>query len=221
MKEYNHTSEEDNLILFYNKYLNAGKVGEDYFFKLIENYVDAWQEKMKNVQKLEQDPQLLGETLGKLKISEEDIEAISYFDHDFQVFYQANYIRINEDYGVIVDAYANILRFAFYKDLDLSEVSELYKYINKNIFTLLSELERNIGVIEASEQAENMILQNLLVSKLEQAVYSIIKEKNGDMQASLFAVANAEIFDYENRLADELDYEAILKSKQACSRSRR
>lgn len=221
MKEYNYTSEEDNLILFYNKYLNAGKVGEDYFFKLIANYVDAWQAKMKTVQKLDQDPQLLGETLNKLKISEEDIKTISYFDHDFQVFYQANYIRINEDYGVIVDAYANIIRFDFYKDLDWSEISMLYKYINKNIFTLLSKLERNIGVIEASEQAKDMLLQNLLVSKLEQAVYSVIKERNGNLQASLFAVANAEIFDYENRLADELDYEAILKSKQSCSRSRR
>ncbi len=221
MKEYNYTSEEDNLILFYNKYLNAGKVGEDYFFKLIANYVDAWQAKMKTVQKLDQDPQLLGETLNKLKISEEDIKTISYFDHDFQVFYQANYIRINEDYGVIVDAYANIIRFDFYKDLDWSEISMLYKYINKNIFTLLSKLERNIGVIEASEQAKDMLLQNLLVSKLEQAVYSVIKERNGNLQASLFAVANAEIFDYENRLADELDYEAILRSKQSCSRSRR
>lgn len=221
MKEYNYTSEEDNLILFYNKYLNAGKVGEDYFFKLIANYVDAWQTKMKTVKKLDQDPQLLGETLNKLKISEEDIKTISYFDHDFQVFYQANYIRINEDYGVIVDAYANIIRFDFYKDLDWSEISMLYKYINKNIFTLLSKLERNIGVIEASEQAKDMLLQNLLVSKLEQAVYSVIKERNGNLQASLFAVANAEIFDYENRLADELDYEAILRSKQSCSRSRR
>ena len=50
MKEYHHTSEEDNLILFYNKYLNAGKVGEDYFFKLIENYVDAKVEKVYDIQ---------------------------------------------------------------------------------------------------------------------------------------------------------------------------
>ena len=59
-------------------------------------------------------------------------------------------------------------------------------------------------------QVKDMILQNILVSKIYKAIYEEIG-KTDLIQASLFALANAKIFSYDDELKGKLNYEKELK----------
>ena len=199
VKEDNKSYEEE-LIVFYNKYLNLG-LGEGYLIGLTKKCAELWQKK--GFKKENQNP-----FVSKYEISYEDYASLTKLDQEFMNFYNFSAITINDDYDSIIDSFGTIIRFDFKKELDKTEEQELSQYVNQNILDFLKLLpEIPTGTLN---QVKDMILQNILVSKIYKAIYEEIG-KTDLIQASLFALANAKIFSYDDELKGKLNYEKELK----------
>lgn len=210
---------KDDLILFYNKYLNIG-LEENYLLDLAKRCANLWKQKFTGL-----------ETVKEMKIkdfsfTEQDYASLSKTDHEFLNFYPISYIHMNEDYDILIDEFGNIRRIFFKQDLDIAEKQDLLKYINQSIFSLLHELPESIEQHNALNEAGNIILQNILSSKIYKAILEKIEEEEQDaekkiLMTSLFACSNIEILSYDARIREELDYESELNTKFVHSRSLR
>lgn len=210
---------KDDLILFYNKYLNIG-LEENYLLDLAKRCANLWKQKFTDL-----------ETVKEMKIkdfsfTEQDYASLSKTDHEFLNFYPISCIHMNEDYDILIDEFGNIRRIFFKQDLDIAEKQDLLKYINQSIFSLLHELPESIEQHNALNEAGNIILQNILSSKIYKAILEKIEEEEQDaekkiLMTSLFACSNIEILSYDARIREELDYESELNTKFVHSRSLR
>lgn len=208
-------SYEDELILFYNKYLNLG-LGEGYLTELISRCAKLWSKK-----DLTKETNLSKRNLKKFSLSEEDYAKLPKLDQDFINFFYCTYLRVTNNYGVIFDSFGTIKSFEFDESISDIEQKELSKNIGLNILDFLNQLTPGLDKDEKLEEAENIILQNILSSKIYKAIYEKIMQEENLMKASLFALANREIIEYEGELKESLDYEKLFVKKAACSRSRR
>ena len=120
-----------------------------------------------------------------------------------------------------MDSVGNIEAFNFDGQVDEMEAKELNQNIGLNIFTFLKKLTPGLNQLDKKEEAENYILQNILSSKIYKAIYEKIMQDGNVIKASLFALANREIMEYEDKLKENLDYENLFERKAAYSRSRR
>ncbi len=206
---------EDELILFYNKYLSIG-LGEGYLSGLINRCATLWLKK-----EIPEDKKLTAKNLRHFSINSKDYARLPKLDQDFINFFYRTYMRIDDKYGVIMDSLGNIEAFNFDGKASEVEMVELNQNIGLNIFTFLNKLVPGLNEIDKREEAENYILQNILSSKIYKAIYEKIMQEGGIVKASIFALANAEIMEYEDKLKENLDYENIFPRKAAYSRSRR
>ena len=115
----------------------------------------------------------------------------------------------------------DVKSFEFDDSTNEIEQNELIKNIGLNIFEFLNKLTPGLDKDEKEEEAENVILQNVLSSKIYKAIYEKIMQEENLMKASLFALANREIIEYEEELKETLDYEKLFVKKAIRSRSRR
>lgn len=208
-------SYEDELILFYNKYLNLG-LGEGYLTELVSRCAKLWSKK-----RLSKTEDLSKKNLNKFCFNIKDYASLSNLDQDFIHFFYCTYLRITSNYGVIIDSFGTIKSFEFDDSTNEIEQNELIKNIGLNIFEFLNKLTPGLDKDEKEGEAENVILQNVLSSKIYKAIYEKIMQEENLMKASLFALANREIIEYEGELKESLDYEKLFVKKAACSRSRR
>lgn len=208
-------SYEDELILFYNKYLNLG-LGEGYLTELVSRCAKLWSKK-----RLSKTEDLSKKNLNKFCFNIKDYASLSNLDQDFINFFYCTYLRITSNYGVIIDSFGTIKSFEFDDSTNEIEQNELIKNIGLNIFEFLNKLTPGLDKDEKEEEAENVILQNVLSSKIYKAIYEKIMQEENLMKASLFALANREIIEYEEELKETLDYEKLFVKKAIRSRSRR
>lgn len=202
MKKLESLNYEDELVLFYNKFLNIG-LGEGFLVEIVKKCSNKW--------------------LNDRSFTEEDKNKQVIFNKmelEFLSFKPTRNIKIGEDYIITIDAYGHIIKFQFNPNFDLSQRMELESYLNESIFTLLENLPFDTEVMEAQEKAQNMILQNILVSKIGKAIYEKIKSESF-LAATQFKNKNITLITYEENLRSELDYEEEFKSKLASSRSLR
>lgn len=208
-------SYEEELILFYNKYLNLG-IGEGYLINLVRKCAHLWSKK-----KLNKQEDLTQESLNKFSLNFEDYLLLSKLDQSFINFLYRNFIKITDKYGVILDSFGTIKDFSFADNIDVTEQNELKKNIGLNIFEFINKLGPSLAKEEIEEEAENFILQNILSSKIYKAIYERIFQEENLTKASLFALANALIIEYEDQLKESFDYENFFTKKATHTRSRR
>lgn len=208
-------SYENELILFYNKYLSIG-LGEGYLSGLINRCATLWLKK-----EMPKGKKLTKKNLRNFSINSEDYASLSKLDQDFINFFYRTYMRIDDKSGVIMDSVGNIEAFNFDGQVDEMEAKELNQNIGLNIFTFLNKLTPGLNQLDKKEEAENYILQNILSSKIYKAIYEKIMQDGNVIKASLFALTNREIMEYEDKLKENLDYENLFERKAAYSRSRR
>ena len=197
MRQEKNMSCEEELLLFYNKYLNVG-IGEGFLLELARKYAQNWQ-----IQKSE---------------SEENNPSVLFnqLELDFLAFNKFKSVRLAEDYTILIDSLGNIINFLFNENIDLVEKTELERYIHKNIFKLLESLPLDERSIQVKEEVQNMI-----ASKIRKLVFEIIKASKGYLAATHFKNKNANLMNYEEMLKDELDFEELFANKLVFSRSLR
>lgn len=202
MRQEKNMSCEEELLLFYNKYLNVG-IGEGFLLELARKYAQNWQ-----IQKSE---------------SEENNPSVLFnqLELDFLAFNKFKSVRLAEDYTILIDSLGNIINFLFNENIDLVEKTELERYLHKSIFKLLESLPSDERSIQVKEEVQNMILQNILASKIRKLVFEIIKASKGYLAATHFKNKNASLMNYEEMLKDELDFEELFANKLVFSRSLR
>lgn len=212
-KELESLSYKEDLELFYDKYLNLGNGFDNgYLNTLLERYLILWQEKIKNWHESE-GKRLNLKAMQNFKYTLSDYESFSSQDREFLNFYHSSLIDVNEDYDVIIDAYGSILNFVFKRDLSMEEMMELKRYLHTNIFAFLRLLPDSVKHDEAYQKAEDILLQNIFVSKLNNALFEEINKRSGRVEAYLFAIANARLINYDEEMKNKIDYEAIFTKK--------
>ena len=212
-KDLECLSYKEDLMLFYDKYLNLGNGFDDeYLNALLERYLDLWQKKIKNWHEFDF-KRLNLKAMQNFKYTLEDYQSFFSQDREFLNFYHSCLIEINEDYDVIIDEAGRILNFVFKNDLSMSEQNELRQYLHTNIFTFLSLLPTAFKHDLASQKAENILLQNIFVSKLNNATFEEIHKRFGRVEAYLFALANARMINYDRYLQQQINYEEVFTKK--------
>ena len=208
-------SYEEELILFYNKYLNTG-LWEGYSPILVNMCVKLWNEKESRKVK-----NLREEDLQRLSFNSKDFASLSNLDRDFLSFYPVINLNITKDYSILMDSLGNIKKFQFKSYVDLAEEKELKENVGRSIFEFLNKFENSSDIQSFQEIAENAILQNILVSKIYKAIYEKLEKEKGIVKASLFALANASIISCDEKLQKMFNYEELFQSKLTYTRSRR
>lgn len=202
-------SYEEELILFYNKYLNIG-LGEGYLYNLVNKLAELWKK----------ENQVAIKNKNAKNFKSEAQPFLWKAEQDFFAFFPHPTLSINSDYKITLDAYGTITDFLFNHNLSDVEKEELSKNIGTNIFAFLQKLEPSLEQQDAIEAAENIILQNILASKIYKAMYEKLK-KESELEANAFANEKAEIINFDETLKETFDYEESFKAKLAHSRSRR
>ncbi len=208
-------SYEEELILFYNKYLNTG-LWEGYLPILVNKCINLWNEKESRKVK-----NLREEDLQRLSFNSKDFASLSNLDRDFLSFYPVINLNITKDYSILMDSLGNIKKFQFKSYVDLAEEKELKENVGRSIFEFLNKFENSSDIQSVQEIAENAILQNILVSKIYKAIYEKLEKEKGIVKASLFALANASIISCDEKLQKMFNYEELFQSKLTYTRSRR
>lgn len=193
---------QEDLVLFYDKYLNLENgFGEKYLEELMEKYVQVWENKTPTIDCTSTKP-----------ILEVDDQAFTDLDRGFLNFYYTALIPVNEDYDIIINSEGKILSFEFKKDLDLTEQRQLREHLNTNILSFLKLMPNSFEYIEALKAAQNIILQNVFVSKFHKALLMHINNQLGLFSAVLFTNTHAKILRYDDLLQNSLDYEKTFGS---------
>ena len=208
-------SYEEELILFYNKYLNTG-LWEGYLPILVNKCINLWNEKESRKVK-----NLREEDLQRLSFNSKDFASLSNLDRDFLSFYPVINLNITKDYSILMDSLGNIKKFQFKSYVDLAEEKELKENVGRSIFEFLNKFENSSDIQSVQEIAENAILQNILVSKIYKAIYEKLEKEKGIVKASLFALANASIISCDEKLQKMFNYEELFQSKLTYTRSHR
>lgn len=209
----NKMSYEEELMLFYDKYLNLDFDG-NILLGIMKDMLNYAEEKEEQVE-----PAYIS-SLQKYVIDENDYPYLTPTTREYIQFFKESYLSINEDYGVYINSLGEITQFVFNNELSIPEQQELSKFTNQSIFIYLNYLEDDLTKEQARINAQNIILQNILTSKIYKAVYEKIEEKS-ILKALLFATANRPIFSYEESLNAKLDYAHEFKNNLAISRSLR
>lgn len=208
-------SYEEELILFYNKYLNTG-LWEGYLPILVNKCINLWNEKESRKVK-----NLREEDLQRLSFNSKDFASLSNLDRDFLSFYPVINLNITKDYSILMDSLGNIKKFQFKSYVDLAEEKELKENVGRSIFEFLNKFENSSDIQSVQEIAGNAIIQNILVSKIYKAIYEKLEKEKGIVKASLFALANASIISCDEKLQKMFNYEELFQSKLTYTRSRR
>lgn len=202
MRQEKNMSYEEELLLFYNKYLNVG-IGEGFLLELARKYAQSWQDQKPESEK--NNPSIL----------------FNQLELDFLEFNEFKVISFTDDYTIIIDSIGNIINFLFKANFDPVQKVELEKYLNKSIFKLLESLPSDEKTMQIKEDVQNMILQNILASKIRKLIFEIIKASNGYLAATHFKNKNAKLMNYEEMLKNELDFDELFANKLVFSRSLR
>ncbi len=202
----------EDLKLFYNKYLNIG-LSDRYFDDLINRYFSIWCSKYVDTTNLN--------AISKASFSEKDYSKLLKNDREFLNFIPFTCVKGGEYYDIVIDSFGNISKFVFNAKSDISERQILQQYINQSIYSLLANFPDTLEKQEMLVEVENAILQNVLVSKIFKAVYEKIVFERNLVDASIFALANAKIFSYEDSLQEFINYEDLFRTKLVNSLSRR
>ena len=212
-------SYKDELVLFYNKYLNIG-IGEMYLTRLVKKYHKIWMSKKEKV-----DCSIQSRTVFQkaylLKMNEQDYHLFNKMEQEFVNFYPTSLIEVNETYDVVIDQMGMIRAFFYKTEVTVKEKSELESFIGANIFSFLDVVTLGTQKEAALKAAEDVILQNVLASKIARAVFEEIAHEENQLSASLFAVTNADLFQYEDDLALVFNYEERFSNKLSRVRSLR
>ena len=210
---------EDELMLFYHKYLNIG-IGEAYLSNLVEKYGEIWLNKKERMVGSIPSSSVL-EKAYMLEVNEEDYRLFTKLEQEFINFYPMSLISVYPGLDIIIDQMGMIKKFSYDKELASEEKKNLDRFIGMNIFAFLDFVSFGMEKDRAIKEAEDIILQNILASKIVKAAYEKIEEKNGQLSASLFAITNARLFRYEDDLKFVFDYEERFSHKLSRVRSLR
>ena len=212
-------SYKEELVLFYNKYLNIG-IGEMYLTRLVKKYHKIWMNKKEKV-----DSSIQSRTIFQkaylLKMNEQDYYLFNKVEQEFVNFYPTSVIEINDDYDIVIDQMGMIQAFFYKTEVTVEEKSELESFIGTSIFSFFDVVSLGIQKEAALKAAEDVILQNILASKIVRAVFEEIAQEENQLSASLFAVTNAQLFQYEDDLTQCFNYETRFSNKLARVRSLR
>lgn len=200
MKQEKNKNSIEDLLLFYNKYLNVG-IGEGFLLELVKKCATTHQLQ---------------------EISAKDTSIIfNQLELEFLAFHHFKSIELAKDYTIIIDSMGHITNFLFKPGFDLAEKEELKKYINNSVFNFLESIPVSDEQIASKEEVQNMILQNIFVSKISKATYEQIKIRDGLLASTRFMNKNSEIINYEDQLTSELNFEELFANKLIFSRSLR
>lgn len=200
MKQEKNKNSIEDLLLFYNKYLNV-EIGEGFLLELVKKCATTHQLQ---------------------EISAKDTSIIfNQLELEFLAFHHFKSIELAKDYTIIIDSMGHITNFLFKPGFDLAEKEELKKYINNSIFNFLESIPVSDEQIASKEEVQNMILQNIFVSKISKATYEQIKIRDGLLASTRFMNKNSEIINYEDQLTSELNFEELFANKLIFSRSLR
>lgn len=179
-------SKLEEVIEFYNRYLEIGNYDEFYILNLIEELSNIFISKVNNTNIFAN----LGSSLifQELLFNENDLKDLSLFSKSIISFSHGDSIFL--DFGGI----AYVDRFGSIVYVDNATV--LQQSNCKNILTFAKELDLCL----AKTQANNFIMQNILCSKVFNAVKEKIEATSGVFYAGLFQLIYASVLKYEEML---------------------
>lgn len=203
---------EEELMLFYNKYLFLD-LGEGFLTDLIKKCVILWENKREKHHDLNH--------LEDFRFTYEDYNTFYKTERDFLNFYPTACIKLADNYSAIINEMGNIKEFVFDSNMTKEEEIELNKYLHMHILDFIRMLPDSYDKSNALEEAEEILLQNILTSKIYKVVYEVIRKKRGLTDATLFALANNKIVKYDDEMQKMIKYDESFKTRAAMMRSRR
>jgi len=202
MKQKTLSSIEE-LLNFYNRYLGIENDEQDIkhiIVVLANSFISKISEKT-----------TIGEVkTGELRFKSEDFARLTRFEVNCLKFYRTSSIKIDDNLTISIDAFGKITGFisASSKDLNLGLTNS----------TILDYFEKYGVSREAKRDLKNVIVQNILVSKIYKAILEDLQNKDY-LTANLFYVTNAGVLNYEETLNNNFDVKKCLAASFGRTRS--
>jgi len=184
----------EEMINFYDKYLALDN-DTPYLLNLVKYLAERFiikipENKIKGI--------LLDENfdITKLRYDKEDHKQLSYFDKLCINFISWAKIYIEETLIINIDRFGTIGYIE-------SDIPEIKIFEGKNILEYLNEFKKLNIYDTAKEDVANIIMQNILVSKIYNAIKEVILRIKGQEYAEIFSIVNEGIINYENKLKNK------------------
>lgn len=179
-------SKTEELIEFYNKYLALGN-DEALLLMLIEELGNLFVDKV-DVKGAKAYLYDLDKDLMELRYTEEDLKRLSCFARNCLNFYSAATIILKNGETAYINRFGTIIT--------VTNFEKNSEYVGKNIFDVAEYLQDKTAL----KNAKNVILQNILASKIYNAVRENIERKTSDNAKKIFELINSSVLTYENDL---------------------
>lgn len=200
-------SKTEELIEFYNKYLALGN-DEALLLMLIEELGNLFVDKVdKNGAKAYLYD--LDKDLMELRYTEKDLKRLSSFARNCINFYPAATILLNNGETAYIDQFGTIVT--------VTNFEKNSEYVGKDIFDVAELLQDKT----AFKNARNVILQNILASKIYNAIRENIESKTSETAKEVFELINHSVLTYENNLTRKEKLKENLKKDYPRIRSER
>lgn len=204
MKQKTLSSIEE-LLNFYNRYLALDNDDHD-----IKHIVVVLSKSF--ISKIKDDLTIKGIKDKELIFKAEDFATLSRFELSCIKFYYKPIIKIDNDFAIVIDAYGKITSFitSGKEDVNNERIGmSIMDYINEN----------NVSK-RVRKDLKNVITQNILVSKIYQAINETLQSYDY-LTASLFQVTNAGMLNYEENLNNSFDVKKCLATSFGRTRSQK
>jgi len=183
----------EELLLFYNKYLALDN-DEVFLLNLVTNMTNIFNAKIP----AEKKERVYEIPLEELKYNEMDFANMSMFARKCVNFWDTATIIISNLCEIKINSFGNILEIN-------SIVPEMLSFKNSDIFSFLEHFSYIEGVEKAKKDLYNVVMQNVLASKVYKAVSEQIRTTKGIYAANAFRLINYGIINYENTIASRIE----------------
>lgn len=199
----------EEVLTFYNRYLSLGN-DEYLLLNLIDRMADNFIAKIpdEELAKMLYDPSF---DITKLIFNSEDKASLCQFENSCLSFHHDAYFQLNDDLSFFIDANGIITYME-------TNIPEMKCYEKTHVFDFLDAFSYMSFYKKARRDASNIIIQNVLVSKIFWAIHEAIKTKKGINFAIAFSRVYYEILIYQENLAKVLGENS--KISEAFPRSR-
>lgn len=204
MKQKTLSSTEE-LLNFYNRYL-----GIDYDDHYIEHIILVLSNSF--ISKINEKTMIGEIKSGELRFKAEDFARLTRFEVNCLKFYRTSSIRIDDNLTISIDAFGKITGFISTNSKDFN--------LDLTNSTILDFFETYGVSRESKRDLKNVIAQNILVSKIYQAILEDLQNKDY-LTASLFYVTNVAMLNYEQTLRDNFDVKKCLAAGFGRTRSQK
>jgi len=183
----------EELLLFYNKYLALDN-DEVFLLNLVTNMTNTFNAKIPT----EKEQKVYEIPLEEPKYNEMDFANMSMFARKCVNFWDTATITISNLCEVKINSIGNIL--------EINSINpEMQNFNNSDIFSFLEHFSYLEGADKAKKDLNNVIIQNVLASKIYKTVSEQVRITKGIYASNAFRLINYGIINYENTIASRLE----------------